>query len=76
MLLMIASVPDSVTDLEFQYRTPLSVLLHGIALCMDGLAHQLVIICYVVCSGIHVLWKTCCFVVPYAVLSIRTSASK
>ena len=39
-------------------RTPLSVLLHGTALCTDGLAHQLVVICYVVRSGIHVLWKT------------------
>ena len=34
-------------------RTPLSVLLHGTALCTDGLAHQLVVICYIVRSGIH-----------------------
>jgi len=55
-------------------RTPLSVLLHGTALCMSSSpAGRNMLRCAQ--RYIHVLWKTCCFVVPYAVLSIRTSAS-
>jgi len=51
-------------------------LSHGTAFSMDGLAHQLAVICCTVHSGIHVLWKTCFLLGQSAMLSIHVFVNR